>query len=128
MIEENLCNDGRCKRVRRGEERHKQHLTEKESKHTNNKNSNDSEIDAFFRNRRSVQILFYILITIAGILSYFSITISETVFKVIFTTFTVVFIGLAFAVLNKGDSMKTRDKIDKILKHLGIESQNKNDS
>lgn len=95
--------------------KHKGKITDKELQDIN-KIMKNSDNDAPFRNRKIVMSLFYILITIAGILTFVTTatTIDNLIVKIVASTFTVVLIGLAFAVLNKGDSMKTRDKIDSI--------------
>ena len=119
-----LCEDGRCKRVRLGEERH--------SKHVNDAHLENSDRDAPFRNRKFVMAIFYSFIIIAGIFTFLTTTVTDLLVKVITSTFIVIFIGLAFAVLNKGDNIRMRDqvhriesKLDKILEHRDDVFQNK---
>lgn len=126
MREESFCNNGRCKRVRMGEERHSKHLTDKTSKKPDN--------DEFFRNRKKVQGSFYLLIVCSGIISYvpnspfFSEIFKEnplmSFLQIVYASLSVLMVGLAFAILNRGTNIKTEDrirrienKLDKILEH-----------
>jgi len=122
--DENLCNDGRCKRVRMGEKRHPKHLKEKENI--------PEDKDAPFRNPNFVSLLFYILLAVAGFLTYTSTITDVTILKIVSSTLSVAFIGVAIQVLAKGDSVKTRDriarieeKLDKILENRDNVLQNK---
>ena len=63
-----LCEDGRCKRVRLGEERH--------SKHVNDAHLENSDRDAPFRNRKFVMAIFYSFIIIAGIFTFLTTTVT----------------------------------------------------
>ena len=74
--------------------------------------------DAPFRNRTFVQGMFYLFVILAGLLTFAATTVNNSIVKIVASIFIVVMIGLAFAVLSKGDNMKTRDKIDNILKKL----------
>jgi len=118
MQMENLCNNGRCKKVRMGEERH--------SKHLNDNVSKNSDKDDVFRSTSKVQALFFTLVILGGILTYLSATsvIENPITKIIASTIAFIMIGLAFAVLNKGSTIHTEDrirriesKLDKILEH-----------
>lgn len=51
MTNENLCNNGKCKKVRLGEERHSKHLKEKKIK--------KSDKYDVFRKSNQVQALFF---------------------------------------------------------------------
>ncbi|MBN4046084.1 hypothetical protein JYT57_00200 [Nitrosarchaeum koreense] len=128
MTAENLCDDGRCKRVRMGEEKHLKHLEGKKSKTV--------DPDEFFRHRNQVHLLFFGLIVLGGFLAFLEdnpFELSpvndgstddvqvETIAKafstyeqIAFKVLALILIGLAFAVLNKGEAMKMRDQIHRI--------------
>lgn len=130
--DENLCNDGRCKRVRMGEERHPKHLKEKiKTKKDKNKP---------FRNAKIVYVLFFGLVISGGMITYLTNTTIDLAkplneypaLKAAYTTVGLILVGLAFAVLNKGTNMEMYDrveriekKLDKILEHRDNVLQNK---
>ena len=130
MNDENLCNDGKCRRVRLGEERH--------SKHKNQKIQKSEKYD-IFRKPNQVQILFFGLIVLGGIITFLTNNSNENypvmdnpIIKISFTTIGFILIGLAFAVLNKGSTIHTEDriqriekKLDKLLEHRDDVFQNK---
>ena len=116
MNDENLCNDGKCKRVRLGEDRH--------SKHKNQKTHKSNKYDVF-RNPNQVQGLFFGLVILGGIITFLANTSDENypimgnpIIKISFTAIGFVLIGLAFAVLNKGSTIHTEDRIERIEKKL----------
>ena len=130
MNKEEICNDGRCKRVRMGEEIHSKHLNKKIIKKSNN--------NAFFRNYTKVQVFFWLLIiggtsvTFHANNPYVDPLILHPILKIALTTIGIVMINLAFVILNKGISIHTEDrirriesKLDKILEHRDNVFQNK---
>jgi len=119
MSDKKYCDNGDCPRVRDGEVLHLQHLKTEDSRSTENIDLGHLDKDSFFRSRRKVQGLFTFLITLAGILSFVStFEIVIQIVKIAATILSIVSIGLALAVLNKGDSMKSRDQIDSIEKKM----------
>ena len=88
--------------------------------------------DDFWLKPKLVQGMFFVLIILGGMLTYLDNWVSDQLSKVTLSIFSIVMIGLAFATLNKGSSVKTEDrirriesKLDKILEHRDDVIQNK---
>ena len=86
----------------------------------------------FWINSNKIMIMFFILIAFGGLYIYASTVIEIQYVETLMVLISYVFIGLAFAVLNKGRSIKTEEKIeriekklDKILEHRDDVLQNK---
>lgn len=127
MNDENLCNNGYCKKVRSGEERHLKHLNEKKQKI---KDKEDT-----WRNSNQVQSLFFALAILGVIIGYLSTSSQYATMPIMAIALSILsFIlgALAFAVFNKGMMIKTEDrirrieaKLDRILEHRDDVFQNK---
>ena len=62
LNKEEICNDGKCKRVRMGNKIHSKHLNEKTIK--------KSDKNTTFRSPNQVQLLFAALIILGGIITF----------------------------------------------------------
>lgn len=116
-----------------GEERHEKHLNEKTTKKKTDK------LD-FFRSSKKVQGAFYALVISGGLITFltdnpigpYSLLTENFALKATYTIVGLILVGLAFAVLNKGSTIHTEDrvkriesKLDKILERRDNVFQNK---
>lgn len=130
MSTQNLCNDGRCKKVRMGEPRHPKHLDKK---------TNPKDKDHVLRSPTKVQILFGMLVILGTTIMILTNDPNENaplkdfpILKTIYTAFGLIMFGLAFALLNVVRTVRTEDrirrieeKLDRILEHRDNVIQNK---